>query len=1014
MGLEPEKYFKAEGRQWWSAKQGEWIDPTQEIKMDGMKPKDAENGEEKEILDETNQFIEKLDAVERDRKESEASEVSVKARVNILVHQASVVEGQEDTYSYKAAEDTCSLAGAEETDPQVYYKENGYPEKSYNDADDVSIKSFSAKELDEDAQSIFAGVGEDSKTVFEGGEVATEYSLYKKTDDGLDISGDYHIVERGVMIGKTNVDNVSVKSLTVQDDGDNVSLRSLTLRKAVGAEEDEDDNESVKTLTEDDTNEVREDVTEGATAHYSYKVIDYNVTKEEEELNTELDNVSVKSFKKEADNVSINGFRNDADNISIKSLKNDAENVSIKSFKNDADNVSIKSFKNEDDVDSHSIRSFKNDADNISIKSFKNDEDNVSVKSLVIDRDDADEDIVSVKSLKMNNDDNMSVKSLQEKEPEDDNVSIKSYAIEGDYILSLHQRVPVAAPREIRNHVEAVAAKEEETNHDDDTDSVTESVTEKLSYEEERARTDFESLVRENVSRNKSDKGKTNIEVLEDIAREDAEDRPNVAKLLAWAKGTKKPMTDTFVIRKKNREELLRKSVDTGAFEVVIQDRVTEQNGVKTINTGKKKFEVDNRKSQFEVCKTSEIHPETIVTQEWIEKAISEFESESSVSVNKMDFTLVSKGVYRAVIEAVVRGAMKEYSWIIKDAPKAESAFDKDTFIVADLGRKMGSFVDGMRQKVPLGDPFPRVIYADKQYAIFPDISAYRPCKQSTLDETHLKAGVKALAKLHAISYTYFNRSFDSVKEFSEVLKLLVDRHYQPAATPEDKAEAKRMLEKMFEGIVTTMEKTGQVEQVKTMKNMLYNIYKEGRQSSSVFSVLCHGCPTVQNMVFLYNKEDIPVDAKLVNFSDARIASSMTDLHTFINTAGDNTRDDFLLRFVYYETLVTALKSLGLKNDIITFDDLKLEFVKKKLYAYIESSNILCSADKPSFGKRSKPVSMTPRSSNGNVVNSKILGKFAPKAVAVGALSPINKADGEDDDKMEKIVRMMTKAINIK
>ena len=48
------------------------------------------------------------------------------------------------------------------------------------------------------------------------------------------------------------------------------------------------------------------------------------------------------------------------------------------------------------------------------------------------------------------------------------------------------------------------------------------------------------------------------------------------------------------------------------------------------------------------------------------------------------------QGVYRAAIEAVVGGAVKEYSWIIKDAPKAESAFDKDTFIVADLGRKMG------------------------------------------------------------------------------------------------------------------------------------------------------------------------------------------------------------------------------------------------------------------------------------------------------------------------------------
>ena len=66
--------------------------------------------------------------------------------------------------------------------------------------------------------------------------------------------------------------------------------------------------------------------------------------------------------------------------------------------------------------------------------------------------------------------------------------------------------------------------------------------------------------------------------------------------------GTRKPKTETFVIRKKNREELLRKSVDTGAFEVVIEDRVTmQQNGVKTINTGKKKFEVDSNKASFEV-----------------------------------------------------------------------------------------------------------------------------------------------------------------------------------------------------------------------------------------------------------------------------------------------------------------------------------------------------------------------------------------------------------------------------
>eukprot|EP00091_Calanus_sinicus_P014868 TRINITY_DN32600_c0_g1_i1.p1 TRINITY_DN32600_c0_g1~~TRINITY_DN32600_c0_g1_i1.p1 ORF type:complete len:111 (-),score=24.07 TRINITY_DN32600_c0_g1_i1:165-497(-) len=93
--------------------------------------------------------------------------------------------------------------------------------------------------------------------------------------------------------------------------------------------------------------------------------------------------------------------------------------------------------------------------------------------------------------------------------------------------------------------------------------------------------------------------------------------------MLAWAKGTKKPKTETFVIRKKNREELLRKSVDTGAFEVVIQDRVSKQNGVTTIDTGKKKFEVDSKKSPFEVRKKSEIQPTTVVTRGMASKKLS-------------------------------------------------------------------------------------------------------------------------------------------------------------------------------------------------------------------------------------------------------------------------------------------------------------------------------------------------------------------------------------------------------
>merc|ERR1712215_74013 len=103
---------------------------------------------------------------------------------------------------------------------------------------------------------------------------------------------------------------------------------------------------------------------------------------------------------------------------------------------------------------------------------------------------------------------------------------------------------------------------------------------------------------------------------------------------------------------------------------------------------------------------------------------------------------------------------------------------------------------------------------------------------------------------------------------------------------------------------------------------------------------------------------------------------------------------DFLLRFVYYETLVTVLKTLGVKNGIISFDDLKKEYVKKRLYGYLESSRLLCASGKPSSVKR-RTVSITPQTTNGKVVNSRILGTFVPKAkvVAVGAEENENLGD---------------------
>merc|ERR1711990_532905 len=98
----------------------------------------------------------------------------------------------------------------------------------------------------------------------------------------------------------------------------------------------------------------------------------------------------------------------------------------------------------------------------------------------------------------------------------------------------------------------------------------------------------------------------------------------------------------------------------------------------------------------------------------------------------------------------------------------------------------------------------------------------------------------------------------------------------------------------------------------KALSSSLYNIYKEARQSSSKLSVLCHGRPTANNILFLYNDQNIPTEAKFINFSHSCVASPLSDL-------------------------------LVLMNDIIDFEELKMEKQKQSLYGYIESSILLSS-----------------------------------------------------------------------
>ena len=54
---------------------------------------------------------------------------------------------------------------------------------------------------------------------------------------------------------------------------------------------------------------------------------------------------------------------------------------------------------------------------------------------------------------------------------------------------------------------------------------------------------------------------------------------------------------------------------------------------------------------------------------------------------------------------------------------------------------------------------------------------------------------------------------------------------------------------------------------------------------------------------------------------------------------------------MYYETLVTGLKQLGLKTEVISYEELRLEKQKQTLYGLIETAALLNTQGKPGHNR---------------------------------------------------------------
>merc|ERR1719193_2916669 len=382
----------------------------------------------------------------------------------------------------------------------------------------------------------------------------------------------------------------------------------------------------------------------------------------------------------------------------------------------------------------------------------------------------------------------------------------------------------------------------------------------------------------------------------------------------------------------------------------------------------------------------------------------------------------VKPGVEKISFTSEVGGASQTHRWILYNQHMKRDK-SKDEYVKTELGSKLISCVNLPDEPLP----FDQLTYKDDKVWVIDEGCDYSPLNpKKALDENELKIGMKALARLHALSFVYFSSAPDT-----KALNQLSKKSLEDAGS---RSEVQPRLEKQLDNIRSCLTKEGcsqaDLEKVMALKKSLFNIYREATSKSSLGLVLCHGRPNCASLKFKCNSDGAPVQARFVSMDDCALGSAITDLHVFINTSGFNTaKEDFLLRFVYYETFATLLKSYGKKIGF-TYDDLKSEFVQRKLHGCIHSAAILAEegflnkAIPQNQSTTVEPVVTKP--TEPRVIESKFLGRFVPRKTggnktASGAASVKKILTGQDTtsssceliDLGGKIQELMMKAIKL-
>lgn len=222
----------------------------------------------------------------------------------------------------------------------------------------------------------------------------------------------------------------------------------------------------------------------------------------------------------------------------------------------------------------------------------------------------------------------------------------------------------------------------------------------------------------------------------------------------------------------------------------------------------------------------------------------------------------------------------------------------------------------------------------EKDFIVLEDLSdkGYKLCSDKVfLDYEHCAVALKAIGKLHGLSYAVKRKDMNS---FLQVVGRL-----QPRWEKDYILKWKDLLYLCGKrGVMPLIEEKKHVD---LLKDFLKNFEDPAKFYESIVasdepeSVACHGDFNRNNILFRYNKEGHPDSAKLFDFQLAMYASPVTDLSFFffMNTTQelrDKHWDDFL--DIYYDAVRSVVPDMDIP---------KLNFKKFSVLGYIIASYFL-------------------------------------------------------------------------